>query len=184
MDDSSRNPYQAPDARIVEPAVAVKHPLAGRGERLGAAVIDTLLLLVLFLPLMFVGGYFERLQSTSVPLVDALVTDLLWQILGFAVFLLLQGYPLYMKGQTWGKRILGIRIIGVDGRPLPFVRLVSLRYLPLHLIGIVPFAGQLLSIVNVLLIFRADHRCGHDLLAGTIVVRDMTPAAMAAHERP
>ncbi len=184
MDDASRNPYRAPEAPIVEPAAPVRLPLAGRGERLGAAAIDTILLFCVAVPVIFLGGYFEQLKVATMPLADTLVIDLLWQLAGFAIFMVLHGYPLYAKGQTWGKRILGIRITGVDGQRVPFVRLVLLRYLPVNLLGVVPFVWQLLSIANVLLIFRSDHRCGHDLLAGTIVVRDMTPAAVAAHERP
>jgi uncharacterized RDD family membrane protein YckC len=38
-------------------------------------------------------------------------------------------------------------------------------------VGVLPFVGPLLSIVNVLLIFRDDRRCGHDLIAGTRVVK-------------
>lgn len=181
MDDSSGNPYRAPEARIVEPAKPGEHLLAGRGERLGASIIDTILLLVVLLPLMFFGGYFEQLQDTSIPLADALVNEALWLAIGFTAFVVLQGYPLHATAQTWGKRMLGIRIIGVDGQRIPFLRLIALRYLPVHVIGVVPFVGQLLSMANVLLIFRADRRCGHDLLAGTMVVRNMTPAV---HDRP
>ena len=46
-----------------------------------------------------------------------------------------------------------------------------MRYFPVQLVGNIPFIGPLLGIVNVLLIFRADRRCGHDLIAGTRVVR-------------
>ena len=36
--------------------------------------------------------------------------------------------------------------------------------------GLHPIIGIVGSLVNVLLIFREDHRCGHDLAAGTRVV--------------
>ena len=35
----------------------------------------------------------------------------------------------------------------------------------------IPFLGPILGIVNILLIFRGDRRCGHDLVANTRVVR-------------
>lgn len=184
MDESQRNPYHAPEARIVDPGQPGEHFLAGRGERLGASLIDTILLLIVLLPLMFLGGYFDQLQNPSAAVADTLLLEAMWLVIGFAAFVVLQGYPLHATAQTWGKRLLGIKIVGVDGRRVSFLRLIALRYLPAHLIGIVPFAGQFLSMANVLLIFRADRRCGHDLIAGTIVVRNMTPAAVAAHDRP
>jgi uncharacterized RDD family membrane protein YckC len=49
--------------------------------------------------------------------------------------------------------------------------LLGLRYLPVQLITNVPLAGPVLNLVNVLMIFRGDRRCGHDLIAGTRVVK-------------
>ena len=49
--------------------------------------------------------------------------------------------------------------------------LLGLRYMPWHLGSNLPFIGWLLGLVNILMIFRADRRCGHDLIAGTQVVK-------------
>lgn len=168
--DQQNNPYRAPDAAIVD--LGLDTELAGRAERLAAAIIDVVILLVILLPVMFFGGYFSQVMDTATsgrPM--SLMTELAWGLVSLLVFFAIQTYPLYATAQTWGKRLLKMRIVGLDGQRLSFGRLIALRYLSMQGIGLVPLIGPLLSIVNVLLIFRADHRCGHDLIAGTKVVK-------------
>lgn len=168
--DQQNNPYRAPEAAIVDLDRDVE--LAGRGERLAAAIIDTIIMLVVLIPIMFVGGYFSLvMDATASGQKIPVLTGLTWGLVGLVVFLAIQAYPLYATAQTWGKRVLKVRIVGLDGQRLSFGRLIALRYLTMQGIGLVPLIGPLLSIVNVLLIFRADHRCGHDLIAGTKVVK-------------
>jgi uncharacterized RDD family membrane protein YckC len=163
---NEQNPYGSPAAVVAD--LADTH-LAGRWERLGAAIIDTIILLVILVPLMFVGGYWEMAISAGgeVPF----GTALLWAAVGFAVFVVVQWIPLNANGQTWGKRLLGIRIVDMEGAKPPIGRLIGLRYLPMQLVTNVPVVGVVLAFVNVLLIFRGDRRCGHDLIAGTQVVK-------------
>ncbi len=163
---NEQNPYGSPEAVVADLDAT---NLAGRWERLGAAIIDTILLLVILVPLMFVGGYWQAAMAAGgqVPI----ATTMLWAVVGFAVFVLVQWYPLNARGQTWGKRLLGIRIVDMDGDQPTMGRLLGLRYLPVQMVGNVPVVGTVLALVNVLLIFRGDRRCGHDLIAGTQVVK-------------
>jgi uncharacterized RDD family membrane protein YckC len=168
--DQQNNPYRAPEAAIVDYRHVAE--LAGRGERLAAAIIDTVIMLAILLPVMFFGGYFSKVMDTATggqPM--SLMAELAWGLVSLLVFFAIQSYPLYATAQTWGKRVLKMRIVGLDGQRLSFGRLIALRYLSMQGVGLVPLIGPLLSIVNVLLIFRADHRCGHDLIAGTKVVK-------------
>ena len=129
-------------------------------------------MLVVLLPIMFLGGYFQMVMSAASsgqPM--PLAVELMWGAIGLGVFLAIQAYPLYMTAQTWGKRVLKVRIVELNGAKPPFGRLIALRYLPMQGVGLLPLLGPLLSIVNVLLIFRDDRRCGHDLIAGTKVVK-------------
>jgi hypothetical protein len=70
---------------------------------------------------------------------------------------------------------VGTRIVNVaDGR-VPKVsalvaRYATMRLAALALSALVPSAGGLFSLINVLFIFRSDRRCVHDLVAGTKVV--------------
>lgn len=94
-----------------------------------------------------------------------------WAAVGFAVFVVVQGFPLHHYGQTWGKRILGIRIVDLDGAKPPLGRLLTRRYVPIQVANLIPVVGPLLVLVDTLMIFRADRRCAHDLIAGTRVVK-------------
>ncbi|MDE2491944.1 MAG: RDD family protein [Elusimicrobia bacterium] len=135
--------------------------LAGRWNRLGAVLIDAALLIV---PDVAVS-----LPSTpeALRLAGALV--------GFAI-LVWQIVWLTTRGQTVGKRALGLRIVRrdtlVNGG---FVTNVILRSFVNGLLCLIPFY----FLVDSLLIFRADRRCLHDLIAGTCVVSGQPEDAAA-----
>lgn len=164
------NPYRSPTAQVADPAAA--NDLASLGERLAAALLDGLLMLVINLPLMYLGGYFRAVMDAAASGGQPPFTLLLtWAGIGFVIFLLVQGYPLHAWGQTWGKRILRIRIADLDGGQPPLTTLIGRRYLPIQVVALVPFLGNLLVLIDTLMIFRADRRCVHDLIAGTRVVK-------------
>ena len=74
---------------------------------------------------------------------------------------------LIKDGQTLGKKALRIRIVKMDtGENGGFVPNVLLRLIVNGLLGIIPFYG----LVDILFIFRGDHPCIHDMIAGTQVV--------------
>jgi len=155
------NPYQAPSANVAEP---VEEALASRGERFLAAFIDGIILLAIMLPVMFATGYFERMRNGDTAAISVLLG---YAFAGFLVFLIVQGWPLSQTAQTWGKKIMGIRIALLDGTQPAFGTLILKRYLPVHVAGSIPVLGTVLTLIDVLLIFRAERRCGHDLIAGT-----------------
>src|SRR3546814_8837546 len=91
----------------------------------------------------------------------------MWAVIGFVVFAIVQAFPLNASGQTWGKKLLKIKIVDLDGGKPTLGRLLGMRYLPVQAVGVILLIGALIQIVEVLLIFRSDRRCGHDLIAGT-----------------
>ncbi|MGH8032363.1 MAG: RDD family protein [Luteimonas sp.] len=130
------------------------------------------ILLIVIGPLMYFGGYWAAAMSAAQSGQQAGIgTTLMWAAIGFLVFVLVQGIPLNATGQTWGKRITSIKIVDLAGNKPPLGRLLGLRYLQIQLVSNIPLVGPLVAIINVLLIFRGDRRCGHDLIAGTKVVR-------------
>ena len=92
--------------------------------------------------------------------------------LGGLIVLILQLWWLSTRGQTIGKRAMGIKIVRVeDETNAGFVRAVLLRnFVPL-IISFIPLVGLIFSITDILFIFRADRRCVHDLIASTKVVK-------------
>lgn len=164
-----QNPYRSPDAVVADMSDG---ELADRGTRLGAALIDGIMMLVLLLPIMYLGGYWTTAMAAATAGERVgLGTTMLWALIGFAVFAAVQYVPLNASGQTWGKKLLGIKIVDMAGAKPPVMHLLALRYAPWHLGSNLPFIGWLLGLVNILLIFRGDRRCGHDLIAGTQVVK-------------
>jgi uncharacterized RDD family membrane protein YckC len=163
---SEQNPYSAPEAAVADVHVGEVR-LAGRGERLGGAIIDGLIMLAILLPAMFMGGYFSGVMQGVQP---SFGKQALWQVIGFAVFVAVQGYPLAQSGQTWGKKLLKMKIVDLSGNKPEFGKLIAMRYLTTQAIALIPFLGQLYGLVNVLFIFAADKRCLHDHIAGTRVV--------------
>jgi uncharacterized RDD family membrane protein YckC len=76
------------------------------------------------------------------------------------------------RGQTIGKRIIGIRIVTFpDGRNPGGVKAILLRAIVNGLIAAIPLVGNVYSLVDICFIFRDDRRCIHDLIAGTQVIK-------------
>ncbi len=85
-------------------------------------------------------------------------------------FFILHGYLLYQGGQTIGKKMMGIAIVTLDNQKPPFFPLIAQRYFSQWIMGMLPFVGLPLRLLDVFLIFRGDKRCLHDLIARTKVI--------------
>jgi uncharacterized RDD family membrane protein YckC len=161
---TSRNPYAPPQARVADlpdPSGAIE--LGGRGARLGAAIIDTIVLLIVALPLLFLLNWVDDAESFRGSLRNAM--------LGFALFMVVNGYLLAQHGQTIGKKLLGLRIVRTDGSRAGFGRLLGLRYAIGTAMSALPVVGALYALVDSLLIFRVSRKCLHDNIADTIVIK-------------
>ncbi|HEY8537235.1 MAG TPA: RDD family protein [Steroidobacteraceae bacterium] len=163
------NRYAPPRAPVSDTQPGqTRQELAGRGERLGAFIIDVILLSIVTMPYMWTSNLAERAMSDQLEANDTL-TLLLVTLIGYLV---LNGYLLHKSGQTIGKRLIGIRIVSAtDGQLVSLGKLFGARYVPIQLAGLVPFIGNFLWIADALFIFREDRRCLHDLIAGTRVVK-------------
>ena len=163
---SNENPYQPPQAELSTESSYDSPQLAGRGQRFGAALIDGLIGGAMAIPIILILGTWNYIKAGSQP---PLSLTLLSGVLGFAAFILVHGHFLNAYGQTVGKRLVGIRIVKLNGDLPGFQTLIVARYLPITLVSMIPFAGGLFSLVDILFIFRQDRRCVHDLIAGTRV---------------
>lgn len=163
------NPYAPPRAPVSDTTLeAGDQELAGRGTRLGAFVLDSIILGIVIAPYVIGTDYMDRAMQGQVGTSDLLQLSLV-TLIGFLV---VNGYLLHKYGQSIGKRLLGIRIVAAtDGQLVSLNKIFGLRYVPMQLVGVVPFVGTVLPILDVLFIFREDRRCLHDLIAGTKVVK-------------
>jgi uncharacterized RDD family membrane protein YckC len=77
-----------------------------------------------------------------------------------------------VRGQSIGKLLLGIHIVRAqDGSRAGFLKAVLLRWVLFAIIESVRILGPVLMVGDVLLIFRKDRRCLHDLVADTLVTK-------------
>lgn len=161
------NPYAAPQATVTDYAESGQLELAGRGMRLVGVIVDGLIMMILVVPLMLVSGYWAMAMSGQQP-------GFAWQVgmglAGFISFLLINGYFLNQSGQTVAKKLLGMRIVDLNGNKPEFFRLVGLRYGVGQVIQLIPVLNVIYGLADCLFIFRQDRRCVHDLIAGTRVV--------------
>lgn len=142
-------------------------PIASRGSRLGAAILDGLVAMVFLLPgLILILGSLESRRNE-----DAAVVALGALVVGGLVLVVVQVVLLSAQGQTLGKKMVGIRIVNIsDGSNPGFGGAVFMRSFVPGLIGIIPFVGSIFPLVDICWIFGEESRCLHDLIAGTCVV--------------
>jgi len=159
--------YAPPSAEVADVTTSGESVLAGRGARLGAVIIDFLALMVVF----FVISLITPLNIFK-PDVDPTFGKLvLLTLVSMAVFLVVQGWPLLQRSQTIGKMALGLRIVRPDGSAASPGRVLGLRYLLPYLLTPFTVVMTVYALVDCLMIFRANRRCLHDLIADTIVVK-------------
>ncbi|HVU12035.1 MAG TPA: RDD family protein [Phototrophicaceae bacterium] len=86
-------------------------------------------------------------------------------VASFVVGIIYQWYFLTQNnGQTPGKRVMGIRVVKVNGEPLQAADVI-VRYVGYYIDSIVFMIGWLWALID------RDRQCWHDKLAGTFVVR-------------
>jgi uncharacterized RDD family membrane protein YckC len=133
------------------------------GVRVGAGLIDLALLAAVDAAVLFLTLRIAGLQNTmddlrvipAVPFVSFLVLLAFGYVAAFTV----------AGGQTIGKMVLNLRVIGDDGRPIDaaggVLRAVGCMLVP-----------ATLGLSYVPALFSSDHRALHDRLAGTRVVAE------------
>ncbi|MBT8080571.1 MAG: RDD family protein [Gammaproteobacteria bacterium] len=164
--------YRPPEADLVRPVEPGQVELASRWRRLFGAILDAIILYFVILPFMFSTGYLERAMENQMTTTEPLY----WALAGLVAYFLVNGYTLHTRGQTLGKMMVATQIVSATGHQLvPLWKILLLRWLPISILSSVPFIGPLLGLINVLMIFANDKRCGHDHIAGTIVIDYIAP---------
>jgi len=163
------NPYAAPDAVVDElPVVGIE--LASRGTRFLAAFVDGLTFMIpYFATIMAFPAVMG--DSTGVPNEMQLWVVGVVGVLGFVALIAINLVLLHRHGQTIAKRLFGIRVVRTDGSHCSLLRIVFARWLPVTVMTMIPLLGLIVWLADPLMIFREDHRCMHDHIADTIVVR-------------
>lgn len=148
-------------------------PLASWGSRVGAALLDWL---ILFIPvaLLIVLVVVIALNSTGGGFVTGILFGLAYLVVLLFYAPVLMGREGEHNGQTLGKQIVGIRVIRDAGQPVDigfaFLREFVVKGL---LFG---FVGSFLFSIPTLLdylwpLWDDQNRCLHDMVVSTHVVR-------------
>ena len=176
---AASNPFAPPRALVEDrPDVSLEHVPATRGSRLAAVLIDS----------VAVGGVVAITGIVAAIAIPAYATyqrrsggdpahnGPVMLLVGLLVFAAVVGVLawnavlVYRYGQTIGKRAMGIRVVRTDGSRVAFGRFVFLRWLPLFVVGMIPWVGYATGLIDALLIFRDTRQCLHDNIADTMVV--------------
>lgn len=146
--------------------IEFRYAVAGIGSRFLAALIDTLLIIVL----QIVLSIMYAVVINNIPLNSA-AESVLTGIVIVVSFVFFWGYYLFFElawnGQSPGKRAVRLRVVRHGGRPITFVA-SAIRNL-IRIVDLLPF----LYVLGLLTMFidRRTRRLG-DLAAGTLVVKE------------
>lgn len=156
------NPYAPPQATVLDitdPAEGIVP--AERGTRLGAAIVDSILfILIVYLPAVFAGitgasgggGVFMWVGLTGI---------------GFIAWSWITIKGVRRNGQSIAKKLFGIKVIRSNGTPVSLGRVFWLRNVINGILSFIPLYG----VVELLFIFAESRQCLHDKIADTIVVK-------------
>lgn len=139
-------------------------PLASRGKRFLARIIDALLIGI---PVYLLAGIFGGLDvygdSTGGYWVGGIYT---------LVYLVYEGLLLSRSGQTVGKKLMSIRVAMLHNGAVPHGSPAWLRAVVYNLPPLVPCFGFLFWLVNVLFCIwdKPYQQCLHDKAVKTVVV--------------
>lgn len=157
--------------------VELHYVLANVGNRFLAAAIDHLiqaaLLFVVGLVLYGVSGW---QLSGGVGMWAAAIAVLVFFVIVWGYFVL---FETFWNGQTPGKRIMKLRVVREDGRPIRFYE-AFVRNLLRLLVDLMPPFSYAIGVVSIM--FSARSKRVGDLVAGTVVVKERATEAPSLDE--
>ncbi len=158
--------------------VTFGYEVAGIGSRFLAALVDTIVILLLQALVNIITVFVINIFLG----VDTLPEELqVWvaAIFGLLAFILLWGYYILFEmswnGQSLGKRWVGLRVIKTDGTPVTLIE--SLIRNLIRLVDFLPLSYGL-GVVTMF-VSNQSRRLG-DLAAGTLVIHDQKPVILEA----
>ena len=132
--------------------IDIEHTIASIGERIAATLLDMLFIMGYIIIVTFISGNLISETYMYIGLLPVSVYNLLSE--------------LFMNGQSWGKKILKIKVVKIDGTPTTFSS-YFLRWI-LRTVEILAMFGSLATITIIL--NRKGQRLG-DIAANTAVIR-------------
>jgi len=132
--------------------IDIEQTIASIGERIAATLLDLLFIMCYFIVVIVVYNLTNSATIVTILSIPPSVYSIISESL--------------MNGQSWGKKILKIKVIKLDGTPTTFSS-YFLRWV-LRLVEILVTFGSLATITIIL--NRKGQRLG-DIAANTVVIR-------------
>lgn len=173
MSTAQPNPYAPPSANVADTGGSSDTvEQAGRGVRLGAAIIDGLVVgLLVYVPALVVGGMNSLVTAASDPAAAFLGPFGIAAGVGFLVWAVITFILVKRNSQTIGKKLLGIKVVRSDGSHASLGRIFWMRNVVNAIPSMIPIIGYFYGLVDHLFIFTETRQCLHDKIADTIVVK-------------
>jgi uncharacterized RDD family membrane protein YckC len=147
-------------------------PLAGWWQRVGAQLLDALILIafaivpVIIVAVIVAGGSGDSDSAGA-------AAEAVYFVIVLAFYLIY--YPLTMKrpgahnGQSWGKQALGIRVVRIDGQPFQASNAIVRELLVKAILMGICFIVQILNYLWPL--WDEKNQALHDKVVNTMVVQ-------------
>lgn len=145
---------------ITYPLTSPYRTHAGFGKRLGAYLVDMIIILLAALLLGFMLGIFLYILDVQ----DETTLNLCSNVFGLSLgWLYFAGMESSSYQATLGKMLLGIKVTDLAGDPISFGRATG-RYLAKII------SGLLFGIGYLMIAFTEDQQGLHDMMAGCLVI--------------
>jgi uncharacterized RDD family membrane protein YckC len=164
--------------------VPLAFALASIGNRFLAVAIDHAIqylgILLIAIVFLFAAGVFTSDDPTFIDDLGAETPKWIIAVMIIVVFALFTGYFAFFEwlwdGQTPGKRLMKLRVIREDGRPITLWEAIARNLL--RIFDAIPgFAIPIYSVGLIVVFLNSrDQRVG-DMFAGTVVIRERTDEA-------
>ncbi|MDR1652440.1 MAG: RDD family protein [Prevotellaceae bacterium] len=159
--------------------VNINYTLAEAGSRIGARLLDGLFVMIYVIIVTVIAVVIIILSEMDLPSLDVSYGKIIFFLLVFVMYLPAMFYevflPYYWQGQTFGKRIVGIRIVREDGSEATLG-----TYFVRWLLDVVDsFCYYLVGLIVML--STAKRQRVADLVAKTVVISTTT---LAFNQRP
>lgn len=151
--------------------------LASAGARLGARILDILIMVVAMVILGILGVAALLTPSSGDPVIDDEATISLTVIFSFVALAAVIGFlyevvMIAVRGQTLGKMMTSIKVVRADNGLGPGWGKSIGRWIIPTVVAFIPAVGGLLSLLVYLSLLWDSARQGwHDKAAGTLVVK-------------
>jgi uncharacterized RDD family membrane protein YckC len=170
------NQYAPPRSSVADVGGDVGTVKAARSARLLAVILDGFIGFICFVPAYAVNftAIAQQARGNPVGVWIAVAKAGGWFYFGLVAAMAVLVIDLVLMardGQTIGKKLVGIKVVRVDGSKVSLFRIFVVRYVFNTFLTLIPFFGTLYSLVDCLMIFGEPRRCAHDYLADTIVIK-------------